>query len=314
VSAVIAAVSNLSTAYNLANISLVLVLLNANGFHATPIQKSALSSSVFAGAILGQLSFGYIGDCLGRGPAMRLTMALSILGSLASALVLSPDHNSGWVFTQLSWCRFFMGIGVGGVYPLSATVAAESSGSAKSRGRNTSLVFSTQGVGQCLVPLVTFVAWHAIAFRNGAGPGGNLAWRFVLGFGAIPGIILAPFKASETKKQRPNRESISNTKKSPDSLGRIIWETRDVVVPQLIGTAGTWFLFDVTFYANALFAPAVLAALFSIPAPLSNHGYVNITPSPTPYSFSLPHSAGIDSSIVNTMVLFGIGLPGKISS
>lgn len=309
---VIAAVSNLSTAYNLANISLALVLLNANGFHASPVQKSALSSSVFGGAIMGQLSFGYIGDCLGRGPAIRLTMALAILGSLSSAFVSSLDDDPSWLFTQLSFCRVIMGVGVGGIYPLSATVAAESSRSAKSRGRNTSLVFSAQGIGQCLVPLVTFVSWHVIAFSNGTGTRGNIAWRFVLGFGAIPGLILAPFKASETKATNKNRSNEKLANESSDSLCSIIWETRSVVVPQLIGTAGTWFLFDISFYANALFAPAVLAALFSSPAAtLNGESILDSTPSPTPFDINLPHSAGVDSSIMNTLVLFAIGLPGK---
>jgi len=309
---VIAAVSNLSTAYNLANISLALVLLNANGFHATPVQKSALSSSVFGGAVVGQLSFGYIGDCLGRGPAIRLTMMLAILGSFSSAFVTSPGHNPSWLFTQLCCCRVIMGVGVGGIYPLSATVAAESSKSAKSRGRNTSLVFSAQGVGQCLVPLVTFVSWHVIAYGNGAGPRGNLAWRFVLGFGAIPGLILAPFKASETKATNKNQRNQMSTYESPDSLCRTIWETRSTVVPQLIGTAGTWFLFDISFYANALFAPAVLAALFTSSATTLNYdSLLDTTPSPTPFNVNLPHSAGIDSSILNTLMLFSIGLPGK---
>ncbi len=47
--------------------------------------------------IIGQLYFGYIGDCLGRGPAMQLTMAMSIAGALLSGLVLPGEE----LFTQL---------------------------------------------------------------------------------------------------------------------------------------------------------------------------------------------------------------------
>merc|ERR1712156_655876 len=31
---------------------------------------------------------------------------------------------------------------------------------------------------------------------------------------------------------------------------------------KLIGTAGGWFIFDITFYGNALFAPTVLHSIF----------------------------------------------------
>lgn len=49
------------------------------------------------------------------------------------------------IFLWLSVTRFVLGVGVGGVYPLSATIAAESSDK-KSRGRTASLVFSMQVV------------------------------------------------------------------------------------------------------------------------------------------------------------------------
>lgn len=241
----IAAVSNLSTAYNLANISLALVLFNSNDLHASTAQKAALSSSVFAGAIIGQLTFGYIGDCLGRGPAMQITMAFSVVGAFLSALVYS--HDTSTVFTQLSLFRFVMGVGVGGVYPLAATVAAESSGSAASRGRNAALVFSAQGIGQILVPILAFFAWHMIAHENGTGPGGNFAWRFLLGFGCIPGLILAPFKASSVKyKPVPvddkGQDDDAATSPAPITFLEALSMEGWSLVPQLLGTAGTWFL------------------------------------------------------------------------
>ena len=51
----------------------------------------------------------------------------------------------------------FLGVGVGGVYPLSATIASESATSAKSRGSTASMVFSMQGVAQVVVQLVALL-------------------------------------------------------------------------------------------------------------------------------------------------------------
>jgi len=49
--------------------------------------------------------------------------------------------------------RFILGIGVGGEYPLSATISAETS-STQNRGKNTAMVFSMQGVGSMLATVV----------------------------------------------------------------------------------------------------------------------------------------------------------------
>ena len=201
--ALIAAASNLSTAYNLVVINIVHVIVQ-NQYCGGAKCKGAVnlaSTAVLVGAIIGQLTFGYIGDCLGRSAALQLTMALSILGAGVSAFAvpLSPDNPSS-IFYFLALTRFVLGVGVGGVYPLSATIAAESASSAAERGRTASLVFSMQGIANLAVPSLALLLVQL--------PGGNpehtsdlgLSWRLMLGLGALPGVLLAPFKASETRK------------------------------------------------------------------------------------------------------------------
>lgn len=179
---VISAVSNLSTAYNLVVINIVHgALMRAHhpkephldgtcaraapvivqfqyggGPDACTVEVDSASTSCLVGAIVGQLTFGYIGDRLGRPRALQLTMALSILGALASAFAVPmSEADPCSIFTFLTITRFFLGVGVGGVYPLSATIASESSQNAE-RGRNASLVFSMQGIANLTVPLL---AW-----------------------------------------------------------------------------------------------------------------------------------------------------------
>ena len=91
----IASFSNLSTAYNLVNVQLVHVMLedeycssNGSGDEECASLTVAIGTACLVGAILGQLTFGYVGDCLGRGPALRLTMVLSVLGALVSAFAV----------------------------------------------------------------------------------------------------------------------------------------------------------------------------------------------------------------------------------
>ena len=155
---IISAVSNLSTAYNLVVINVVHVIIEyqyCGGPSNCSAEIASASTSCLAGAIVGQLAFGYIGDCLGRPRALQLTMAMSILGALASAFAVPVSSDPASIFAFLTITRFFLGVGVGGVYPLSATIASESS-ETNARGRNASLVFSMQGVANLLVPLV---AW-----------------------------------------------------------------------------------------------------------------------------------------------------------
>lgn len=278
---IIAAFSNLSTAFNLININLAHVIMQ-NQYCEGDNCKAAVStagSACLAGAILGQLTFGYLGDCLGRGPAMQLTLLLSILGALSSffAYPISGDSTPSSVFMFISITRFILGLGVGGVYPLAATISQESSDE-KNRGRNTALVFSMQGVGSVLVPLVGFLLIKMFGNpeeRAGDdsmyGFGVGIQWRLLLGIGALPGILLAPFKAtSKSPPAQVSNEAAAVTAAPRVSLMQALSTPR--YLKKLIGTAGGWFIFDITFYGNTLFAPTVLNAIFPHEGPVPTDG------------------------------------------
>eukprot|EP00929_Paragymnodinium_shiwhaense_P084077 TRINITY_DN44936_c0_g1_i1.p1 TRINITY_DN44936_c0_g1~~TRINITY_DN44936_c0_g1_i1.p1 ORF type:complete len:483 (+),score=52.35 TRINITY_DN44936_c0_g1_i1:114-1562(+) len=263
---IISAFANLSTTYNLVNINLAHVCMMNEycGGSGCAAQVTSASTACLAGAISGQLLFGYVGDCLGRGPAMQLTMWLSILGALASAFVAPVTEDRTSVFYVLSVTRFVLGVGVGGVYPLSATMAAESAKS-EERGKAVSLVFSMQGVGTVLVPLVGALFLSTlgdVAHRQAAGATiVGLQWRLILGVGAIPGLALMPFQlqtqaqARETERTSPQKPS-----RAPMTMCQALRQSR--YWPKLIGCAGGWFLFDITFYGNTLFSPTVLKDVF----------------------------------------------------
>lgn len=257
----IAAFSNLSTSFNLVNINLAHVIL-ANEYCATDkgcaTAVSAASTACLAGAIFGQLTFGYVGDCLGRGMAMRLTMLLSICGAFASAFAVpltSSDETS--VFSFLLITRLILGIGVGGVYPLAATVAAESASEGK-RGRSVALVFSMQGIGNVLVPVVGLVVLKIFGTPDFPTINGmpGMSWRVLLGIGALPGLLLAPFKTT------PSAVPIVQPAAAPAQVS--MWQAlrSPRYLRKLLGTAGGWFILDITFFGNTLFAPTVLKQIF----------------------------------------------------
>lgn len=264
----VAAFSNLGTAYNLVNINLAHVVME-NEYCGGDNCKDAVTyagTACIAGTIVGQLTFGYVGDCLGRSCALKLTQVLTILGALMSAFVWAFDKNDPKsVFTALSVVRFVLGVGVGGVYPLAATIAAESSEDT-SRGRSVSLVFSMQGIGTLLVPLLgmlfvsifgSYIDRHAASEQY---PG--IVWRLLLGVGAIPGIILMFVRTqSPVQSQSAEAPTVTSGPRPRTMTLREALATR-AYWPKIFGCAVGWFLFDVTFYGNTLFAPTVLKAVF----------------------------------------------------
>ena len=84
-----------------------------------------------------QIIFGVLGDSLGRKPAFVMTCLLCIMGCLGSACVV--DTAEFGVYTQLAAWRFVLGLGVGGEYPLSATITSESSARSSRSGMSSSL-------------------------------------------------------------------------------------------------------------------------------------------------------------------------------
>jgi PHS family inorganic phosphate transporter-like MFS transporter len=69
---------------------------------------------------------GYAGDLIGRNHAMTLTLGMVTFAAIMSAV--APHGNATSVYATIIVMRFLLGIGVGGVYPLSATKAAEDGG------------------------------------------------------------------------------------------------------------------------------------------------------------------------------------------
>jgi PHS family inorganic phosphate transporter-like MFS transporter len=69
---------------------------------------------------------GYAGDVLGRNHAMTLTLGLVTFAAMLSAA--APSGSPSSIYATIIVMRFILGIGVGGIYPLSATKASEDGG------------------------------------------------------------------------------------------------------------------------------------------------------------------------------------------
>ena len=146
----------LADAYDLFVINMVLTLLReaypADRYprYAAPGARAAwegaVASTALWGSIVGQLTFGALADAVGRRTTFLATGALVTLGALASACARETEGGAycGGVYFQIALSRCLLGVGVGGEYPLSASVTAESAGAAR-RARAMAAVFSMQG-------------------------------------------------------------------------------------------------------------------------------------------------------------------------
>jgi PHS family inorganic phosphate transporter-like MFS transporter len=219
-------------------------------------------TSMLIGAVLGQLIFGAVGDSMGRKPAFVITCTLCIVGCLGSAMVVdSPVYG---VYTQLAAWRFILGLGVGGEYPLSSTITSESSSPA-TRGRNLALVFSMQGFGRLLCNLVLIVLLQNDATAY------DFNWRMALALGALPAVVAFYFRITMNET-----ESFAAEQNEPTlSTSQAVSQNSML----LLGTAGAWFILDVTFYGNSLFSGDVTQAMGVAETPLDEawqNLYINL--------------------------------------
>eukprot|EP01121_Diplochlamys_sp_Union-15-3_P001450 TRINITY_DN11254_c0_g2_i1.p1 TRINITY_DN11254_c0_g2~~TRINITY_DN11254_c0_g2_i1.p1 ORF type:complete len:467 (-),score=73.57 TRINITY_DN11254_c0_g2_i1:89-1489(-) len=250
----IVSVGFMMDAYDLFVIGLVLVILNK--LHPPPtkdelkLAETAITITALVGAAIGQLLFGFAGDRIGRRAMFVITLSTIIVFDICSALTFPID---GRLWICLSIFRFFLGVGIGGEYPLSATIAAEGA-TAENRGCRMASVFSMQGVGNFLAPCVVLFLLFVVPVRAG-GTVDDLVWRLALGFGAIPCLMTAYWRF--TLKESSQYQKAKAAMPPIRQILPIIWAYKW----SLLGTASTWFLFDISFYGNGLFKETVLTIL-----------------------------------------------------
>jgi MFS transporter, PHS family, inorganic phosphate transporter len=211
-------------------------------------ELALLNSTMLFAAFLGACVLGRFADTGGRKRVYWLVAVIMIVAALGSAL--SPSF---WVLIGF---RFLLGFGVGGDYPVSAVLMSEYA-NRKDRGKLVGMVFGTQALGLIVGPLV------ALALL-GAGASDDLAWRILLGLGAVPAAaviylrrkmpespryqVLVQGKAEQAASQisdftggQVNGDG-SGGQRHELGLRAFLTNRRWLIL--LAGTAGTWFLLD----------------------------------------------------------------------
>jgi MFS transporter, PHS family, inorganic phosphate transporter len=273
---VAAGIGFFTDAYDLFVIGTVLTLLKGV-WHLSTTQVSLVSSVALLAAFFGAFIFGRIADVVGRRKIFVAVAVIMIVGSLASALAPSI-----WFLVA---ARFVLGFGIGGDYPVSAVLTSEFANRAN-RGRMVGLVFSMQALGLVVGPLVglTLVA---------SGMNHDLAWRLMLGIGCIPAsaVVMLRLRMPESPRFAAQVQGIETTKTltlitdagvappvgdltveqpkvgtevpavamaPPSRMSLKAFLTNRHWMLMLLGTAGTWFLFDYAYYGNSISTPLII--------------------------------------------------------
>ncbi|WOK92138.1 hypothetical protein Cni_G00829 [Canna indica] len=305
---IIAGMGFFTDAYDLFSISLITKLIGRIYYHVEgsptpgslpPHVSSAVNGVAFVGTLTGQLFFGWLGDKMGRKRVYGMTLLLMIIASIGSGL--SFGHSAKGVMTTLCFFRFWLGFGIGGDYPLSATIMSEYSNK-KTRGAFIAAVFSMQGFGILACGVVTmavsaaFKKWfpaqpYDVDPAGSTVPQADYVWRIILMFGAVPAAMSFYSRLKMPETPRYTALVAKDAKQAAADMSKVLQvqfadeQTKVVEITtsqrnkyglfseeflrrhglHLLGTTTCWFLLDIAFYSQNLFQKDIFSAIGWIP-------------------------------------------------
>lgn len=255
--------------------------------------NNAVTGVALFGTLAGQLVFGWLGDKLGRKRVYGFTLVLMAVCAICSGLSFGSTSKS--VITTLCFFRFWLGFGIGGDYPLSATIMSEYANKT-TRGAFIAAVFAMQGMGIIFAGLVSMIIsklfllkYETMSFNDNhvlsTQPEADFIWRIVLMLGALPALLTYYWRMKMPETGRYTALIEGNAKQAAADMGRVleidIQEDADKVADfkaaneyslwskeffrrhglHLIGTTSTWFLLDIAFYSQNLTQKDIFPAM-----------------------------------------------------
>ncbi|KAI3899578.1 hypothetical protein MKW98_008366 [Papaver atlanticum] len=290
---VIAGMGFFTDAYDLFCISLVTKLLGRIYYTVEGAPKpgslppnvaAAVNGVALVGTLVGQLFFGWLGDLIGRKRVYGLTLRIMIACSVASGLSLGSKPKA--VMGTLCFFRFWLGFGIGGDYPLSATIMCEYANK-KTRGAFIAAVFAMQGTGILAGGIVAIIV-SAIFDKQFPAPAYS---RVIVIFSTFPAALTYYWRMKMPETARYTALVEKNAERAAADMSKVL--NKDIKVEtemverlttkpsnsfglfsrefmkrhglHLLGTTSTWFLLDIAFYSQNLFQKDIFTAIGWIP-------------------------------------------------
>jgi PHS family inorganic phosphate transporter-like MFS transporter len=179
------------------------------------------------GSACGQALFGYLADRYGRRKLYGVELIIVIFGTLGMAQVSAGTNKSMSILWWIIFWRFFVGLGIGAEYPLSAVLTAEFA-STDYRAIMMATVFLMQPFGQICAAAVGWGVLTSLVKSRGLENipvhGAKLSdqqrfdivstidsvWRCVVGVGTIPALFAIIFRLSIHESPRYTMDVLNN--------------------------------------------------------------------------------------------------------
>ncbi|KAG2123088.1 major facilitator superfamily domain-containing protein [Suillus clintonianus] len=258
--------------------------------------QGLLKAAANIGSVIGQFLFGYCADAFGRkavyGKELMLIIVATILCISTPTGTLSPNG----CLIYLTIFRILLGVGVGGDYPMSASVTSDRA-TIRKRGTMLAYIFANQGWGSfvgALMTIIVLACYKHVMNDELETSKVDGVWRIVVGLSLIPafGTLYQRLTLPESTRFKKSQETElieqdgldkekmaveagvhSESKSSVDEnpsepapkkahfleVIKYFSEWRHLKI--LIGTCSCWFLLDVAFYGINLNTNVVLTEI-----------------------------------------------------
>ncbi|KAH9173373.1 MFS general substrate transporter [Lactarius sanguifluus] len=217
----------------------------------TPAVSTRVSNAVLVGAIIGQLFVGLVCDRFGRRVALVFTTLLIVLGATLGTVAHGAHGSAKGLFWFLTFARGLTGIGVGGEYPAASTSVSEAANEQMLSKRGPVFLMVTNFVLALGSPLASsvFLIALSIAGENHL----STVWRICFGFGIFLPVGVLVFRLRMLSSKLYRKSAIK--RRVPYHLvSKRYWRT-------LIGTGGTWFIYDFVAFPNVIFSGTIISSV-----------------------------------------------------
>ncbi|KAJ5235381.1 Glycerophosphoinositol permease 1 [Penicillium citrinum] len=207
----------------------------------TSAVSTRVSNALLVGEIIGQVVIGLTCDYLGRKTAIIFTTAMIVIGGILATASHGVTING--MFWMMTVAR------TGGEYPASSTSASESANDLTLKHRGPAFIMVTNfplsfgGPFAVSIFLIVLMACHESHYST--------VWRVCFGIGCIWPLSVFYFRIRMLNSTLYRRGAIKNHVPYLLVL-RYYWKA-------LIGTCGTWFLYDFVTFPNGVFSGTIIS-------------------------------------------------------
>ncbi|KAH9932182.1 MFS general substrate transporter [Fomitopsis serialis] len=217
----------------------------------TPDVSTRVSNAMLVGEIIGQVFVGVLCDRLGRKSGFVTTTLLIIIGAILCTAAHGAHGSVQGLFWFMTVARGVTGVGAGGEYPASSTSASEGANETSVSKRGPVFIMVTD------LPLVfggpLAVSVFLIVLSAAGQTRLEIVWRICFGVGILLPLTVFYFRMRMLNSILYREGAIQRRVPYWLSFKRY-WKT-------LIGTGGSWFLFDFIFYPNSIFSASIISSV-----------------------------------------------------